>query len=88
VQEIREIKNNQAKKKWEDVAAQNFHRSLDHRSYFFKQSEKKVTSHKSNLFKHILSIRRLHPRSSDKTQGSKYSRPNRGRKEELFSLIY
>ena len=35
------IKNNQAKKVWSEIAEKNFHRSLDHRSFYFKKQEKK-----------------------------------------------
>lgn len=36
-----QIKNNQAKKTWSEIAEKNFHRSLDHRSFYFKKQEKK-----------------------------------------------
>jgi len=47
LREIQETKYNSARKKWHDTAQENFHRSLDHRSFYFKQYEKKLTYHKS-----------------------------------------
>jgi len=33
-------------KQWRDICEKNFHKSLDHRSFYFKQNEKKVTNPK------------------------------------------
>lgn len=45
--ETKEARANQSKKKWHETSIENFHRSLDHRSFYFKQYEKKLTYHKS-----------------------------------------
>jgi histone deacetylase complex regulatory component SIN3 len=42
--ELLDARNNQAKKNWFEVAEKNFHRSLDHRSFYFKKHEKKITT--------------------------------------------
>ena len=34
-------------KQWRDICEKNFHKSLDHRSFYFKQCEKKNTNFKS-----------------------------------------
>jgi len=47
LREIKETKFSQARKKWQENAQENFHRSLDHRSFYFKQYEKKLTNYKS-----------------------------------------
>lgn len=39
-----QIKNVSAKKNWSDTAEKNFHKSLDHRSFYFKKQEKKLTA--------------------------------------------
>lgn len=49
LKEVKDTKANQAKAKWHETSEQNFHRSLDHRSFYFKHHEKKFTSHKHFL---------------------------------------
>jgi paired amphipathic helix protein Sin3a len=36
-------------KEWKEVLERNYHKSLDHRSFYFKQNEKKALSHKTLL---------------------------------------
>lgn len=37
-------------KVWADIYAKNYHRSLDHRSFYFKQQDAKNLSIKGNIF--------------------------------------
>lgn len=39
---------------WRDVCEKNFYNSLDHRAFYFKQSEKKSTNTKSNIQNFIM----------------------------------
>jgi len=39
-----QIKHSSAKKNWSETAEKNFHKSLDHRSFYFKKQEKKLTA--------------------------------------------
>lgn len=39
-----QIKHNSAKKNWNEAAGKNFHKSFDHRSFYFKKQEKKLTA--------------------------------------------
>jgi len=58
LREIQETRHNQASRKWHETSQENFHRSLDHRSFYFKQYEKKLTYHKSiNLFIYRLNVK-------------------------------
>ena len=50
INDLNEIKNNLAKKNWNEASKKNFHRSLDHRSFYFKKSEKKITAPSSLNF--------------------------------------
>ncbi|CAK93289.1 unnamed protein product (macronuclear) [Paramecium tetraurelia] len=40
--ELIQARNNKAKQVWENVSLNNFHRSLDHRSFYFKKNDKLV----------------------------------------------
>lgn len=40
--EIQEVRNATARKQWHEIAEKNFHRSLDHRSFYFKKNDKKL----------------------------------------------
>ena len=42
--EMTQIKHSSAKKNWSEAAEKNFHKSLDHRSFYFKKQEKKLTA--------------------------------------------
>lgn len=42
--EFIQIKHSSAKKNWSEAAEKNFHKSLDHRSFYFKKQEKKLTA--------------------------------------------
>ena len=42
--ELIETKIKSAKNNWHEIAVKNFHKSLDHRSFYFKKYEKKLTS--------------------------------------------
>ena len=39
----------EAKIGWKEIAQKNFHRSLDHRSYYFRREDKRVTSNRALL---------------------------------------
>jgi paired amphipathic helix protein Sin3a len=39
----------QLNKRWKDLVEHNYHKSLDHRSFYFRQTDKKNTSTKSLL---------------------------------------
>lgn len=39
-----QIKHSSAKKNWSEAAEKNFHKSFDHRSFYFKKQEKKLTA--------------------------------------------
>ncbi len=41
---MNQIKHSAAKKNWSETAEKNFHKSLDHRSFYFKKQEKKLTA--------------------------------------------
>ena len=38
------ICNDKFKKNWHEVSEKNFHRSLDHRSFYFKKHDRKFTA--------------------------------------------
>ena len=42
-------------KVWKEVYAKNYHKSLDHRSFYFKQQDKKSLSGKGNRLAHVVS---------------------------------
>lgn len=44
LQDMLAIKTGPAKRQWCEIAEKNFHRSLDHRSFYFKKQEKKILS--------------------------------------------
>lgn len=48
--DLREAKETCENKIWREGQQKNFHRSLDHRSFYYKQFEKKFTNHKSKFF--------------------------------------
>lgn len=37
------VKNTTAKKNWTEIAEKNFHRSLDHRSFYYKKNDRRLT---------------------------------------------
>ena len=45
--DLKEARDTTQKKVWTESVEKNFHRSLDHRSFYFKKDEKKLTNHKS-----------------------------------------
>lgn len=42
--EINNIQENKFKPCWHEIAEKNFHRSLDHRSFYFKKLDRKATA--------------------------------------------
>ena len=46
LQELVSARNQIAEKQWTEVARDNFHRSLDHRSFYFRKHDKKFTNDK------------------------------------------
>eukprot|EP01017_Pseudomicrothorax_dubius_P037298 TRINITY_DN5455_c0_g1_i1.p1 TRINITY_DN5455_c0_g1~~TRINITY_DN5455_c0_g1_i1.p1 ORF type:complete len:884 (+),score=251.19 TRINITY_DN5455_c0_g1_i1:221-2872(+) len=49
LEELRRLKNESGKKNWNETCEKNFHRSLDHRSFYFKQHDKKITNQKNYI---------------------------------------
>ncbi|EGR27481.1 ubiquitin carboxyl-terminal hydrolase family protein, putative [Ichthyophthirius multifiliis] len=42
LQELMNVRQNQAKKQWHEIQEKNYHRSLDHRSFIFKRHDRKL----------------------------------------------